>query len=82
MARLRTRDWLIAMLILSALLWLLAVVPFFLLGIGMSGSTVGAALSTTWQNATAGDPISIAMVLLTASLVGLPWAVWALIKER
>ena len=76
------RNAFIALLVVNALLWLVAIVPFFLLGIGMGGLTVWEGLNTTWQNAAEGDPISIAMLLLTALLVGLPWAAWSLINER
>jgi hypothetical protein len=76
------RTVFIALLVVSALLWLVAVLPVFLIGIGMGGLTVWEGVNTTWQNAGGGDPISLAMLLLTASLVGLPWAVWSLIKER
>ena len=85
MARSHTRPFrsaFIALLVVSALLWLVAIVPYFLLGIGMGGLTVWEGLSTTWQNAAEGDPISLAMLLLTALLIGLPWAVWSLIDDR
>ena len=85
MARFQTRplrDGIIAFLVVSALLCLVAVVPFFLLGTGMGGLTVWEGLNATWENAAEGEPISVAMLLLTAALIGLPWAAWALIKER
>ena len=76
------RDGLVALLVVAALLWLIVVVPFFVVGTGFSGGTVADGLSVTWRNAAAGDFISLSMVALTMSLVGLPWAIWVLWKER
>ena len=81
-AQIPVRNALVAFFVVAALLWIVAVVPFFLLGIGMFGMTVAEGWRATTQNAAAGDLMSIAMTALTLCLAGLPWALWVLVKTR
>ena len=67
---------------MAALCWIVFVVPIFVIGIGMFGSTVVDGVRTTAENAAAGDALSVAMIALTLCLLGFPWALWVLVKER
>jgi hypothetical protein len=48
----------------------------------MFGATVADGIRTTVENAAAGDALSVGMIALTLCLLGLPWALWVLVKER
>ena len=76
------RDRIVAFFVVTALCWVVFVVPIFVIGIGMFGSTIADGLRTTAENAAAGDALSVAMVALTVCLLGLPWALGVLVGER
>jgi hypothetical protein len=78
----RLRYGMARFFIVSALLWLIAVPPLFLAGIGMGGLSVQRGVALTFQDALSGDAISIVMIVGAVSLIGLPWAIWALVRER
>jgi hypothetical protein len=68
--------------VVNALLWFIAVLPFFIIEIGMGGQSVSNGVALTIQTALSGDAISLVMTVATVSLIGLPWALWALARER
>ena len=78
----RLRYIMARLFIVSALLWFIAVLPLFLLGIGMWGETVRVGVALTIQDALSGNAISLVMIVGTVALIGLPWALWALARER
>ena len=63
-------------------MWLITVVPVFVLSIGMFGGSVTAGLVNLVEGAAGGEPIAVTMAALTLPLLGLPWLFWRLVNDR
>ena len=76
------RDHVAAAIIFAVLCWLVFAVPIFLLGIGMFGATISDGIQSALNSAASGEAFSIIVIGLTLSLIGLPWALLVVGRDR